>query len=150
MKKLYIFMKEYWFGFFISLILLFGFLFFLLVLVSPRYDLQKRGFIPCTETMAKNIMNCPEEKKFLCGIKAVLKNSWCDLGVIKQGFSLWFDGKQKTPWDNYIFEPVLPEDAFFENDVDRNMNMEQIKKLNEFMEMKDIKQNKDVLNEKTK
>lgn len=132
-------MKEYWFGFLISLILLIGFMFFLLVILSPRYDYQKRGFIPCTEAMAENIMACPKESKFTCGIKHILENTICDAKVIGKGFSLWMDGKQSTPWANYIFTPEIPEEKFFEDEVDNaddDANIEKIQKLEELSKVK--------------
>lgn len=107
MKKYFSFLKEHWFGLLMSFVILFGFLFFLLILLSPRYDAQKRGFIPCTESLAQNLLSCPQESKYSCGIKYIFINSWCDMKVIGKGFSDWLDGKQKAPWSNYIFEPEL-------------------------------------------
>lgn len=115
MTKFFLFVKEYWFGLLTSFILLVGFLFFLLVLLSPRYDLQKRGFIPCTETFAQNLQLCPRDGKYRCVFSEIMKNSWCDAKVIGSGFKLWVTGKQPAPWSNYIFKPELSES---ENDAD--------------------------------
>lgn len=107
MRKLLAFLKCYWFSMLISFILLVSFLLFLLILLSPRYDTQKRGFIPCTEELAQNLLSCPQESKYSCGIKHILTNSWCDIKVIGQGWQNWWQGKQKTPWSNYIFKPEM-------------------------------------------
>lgn len=108
MIKFFSFIKEYWFGLLISFILLVGFLFFLLILLAPRYDMQRRGFIPCTEALAQNLQSCPQEGKYRCILEGIMQNSWCDAKVIGSGFKLWLGGKQPAPWSNYIFKPELP------------------------------------------
>lgn len=107
MRKLLAFLKYYWFGLLMSFILLMGFMLFLLILVSPKHDMQKRGFIPCTETLVQNLQTCPKDNKYSCGIKHVLANSWCNIKVIGKGWQYWWQGKQTTPWANYIFEPEI-------------------------------------------
>mgnify|MGYP007124839344 CR=1 FL=1 len=52
------FVRQHWFGFIVTLVLLLSALLFLIVLFSPRQDNQKRGFIPCTETMAAALYDC--------------------------------------------------------------------------------------------
>ncbi len=115
MKKFWAFLKNYWFGLLMSFVLLMGFLFFLLIMLSPRYDAQKRGFIPCTENLVQNLAQCAPTEKYTCGIKHILANTWCDIKVIATGWKNWGQGKQATPWSNYIFEPepITPID---END----------------------------------
>ena len=100
------FIKHHWFGLIISLFMLAYLLVFVLVLFAPRYDEQKRGFIPCTEIMAEELINC--EDKIGCMLKTVAKNTWCDVTIVAKGFSLWAKGEQTTPWANYLFEPKLP------------------------------------------
>lgn len=142
MRKFFGFLRYYWFGLLMSFILLIGFLFFLLVILSPRYDSQKRGFIPCTEELAQNLASCKAENKYSCGIKHILKHSWCNVQVIGQGFSAWWQGKQQTPWANYIFEPenaeVQPEN-FFEPGRHPDMELKHLQKLNEEIEKQNQK-----------
>lgn len=136
------FIQHHWFGIITGLFVFLCFSLFILVLISPRQDLQKRGFIPCTEIMAENIISC-EENKFTCVLSAVLKNSWCDIKVIGQGISDWAKRKQPYPWSNYIFIPEIPVDDDFDdeareeylkNNPDFKLEMEQLKKLNKELE----------------
>ena len=131
------FIRRYWFGLVTGLLVFLCFVLFILVLISPRQDAQKRGFIPCTENMAEEIMAC-ENNKVLCLLKAVLANSWCDIKVIGQGMSDWAKGNQPYPWSNYIFVPkiVQNEDVaeYLKNNPNIKAEMEQLKKLNEELE----------------
>lgn len=125
-----------------SFVILIGFLFFLLVLLSPRYDSQKRGFIPCTETLAQNLLNCPQESKYSCGIKHILHHSWCNVKVIGTGFSNWWHGKQETPWSNYIFEPEpinRQDNSFFEPGYHPELKIEHLQKLSAEIEKQNQK-----------
>lgn len=124
MAKFWAFIKEYWFGMLTSFILLVGFLFFLLVLLSPRQDLKKRGFIPCTEALAQNILNCPAETKYRCIFGEIMQNSWCDIKVIGKGVRLWVGGKQSALWSNYIFKPETSEAAAAGDDLDAEFYQE--------------------------
>lgn len=142
MRRFISFLKHYWFGILTSLILFAGFFFFLLVLVSPRQDAQKRGFIPCTEAMAQGMLSCPVQNKYSCMFGYILKNSWCDIKVIGRGMKLWVAGEQKAPWSNYIFTPILDEDnpedevlqEFRENNPHLGLELEYMKKLNQQLE----------------
>ena len=136
------FIRRYWFGISTGLIIFLCSLLFILVLIAPRQDTLKRGFIPCTEAMAEQIMTC-DENKIVCVLNAVLVNSWCDVKVIYQGVEDWINGKQETPWNNYIFIPELPEDENFNNEAraeylknnpDMATEMKQLKKLSEDLE----------------
>ena len=109
--------KEHWFGLLMSIFVLFVVLYFIIILVSPRYDLQRRGFIPCTEELAQNISAC-QENKLTCAMGAIWRNNLCDLRVIVQGFSAWLEGKQARPWSNYWFEPELLSDRPGNDDPD--------------------------------
>lgn len=103
------FIRRYWFGLITGAFIFVFLVLFILILLSPRQDAQKRGFIPCTEAMAENLLSC--EGKVFCLLSAVIKNSWCDMKVVGKGFSKWLEGKQSTPWENYIFipEPAIDE-----------------------------------------
>lgn len=142
MARFFSFIKEYWFGLLISSILLVGFLFFLLILVSPRYDLQKRGFIPCTEELSQNLQTCLNQKAYRCAFGEIMKNSWCDAKVIGSGFKLWLKGEQPAPWSNYIFKPELPEDReadeldaeFYAPENRPELDLLRLQKLNDILE----------------
>ena len=85
--------------------------------ISPRQDLQKRGFIPCTETLVYNITGC-EPGQMKCPLKYLWQDMRCNIRVIADGFVLWSRGKQERPWSNYLFEPEVIED---ENAVAENV-----------------------------
>ena len=136
------FIKTHWFGLIAGIIIFFFFILFILVLLSPRQDNLRRGFIPCTEIMADNLLSC-EENKFICLIKSVVKNSWCDIKVVGKGIRLWAKGEQAAPWSNYIFVPELSADDEYEqeakaeyhrNNSDVKKEMQKLKKLNEELE----------------
>ena len=136
------FIKTHWFGLITGIIIFFFFILFILVLLSPRQDNLRRGFIPCTETMAENLLSC-EEHKVICLIKSVVKNSWCDTKVVGRGIKLWIKGEQQAPWSNYIFIPELPQDEFFDKEAQAEYfknnpgtaaEMQQLKELNEQLE----------------
>ena len=162
MRKTLDFLKCYWFGLLMSLILLIGFLFFLLVLISPHNDLQKRGFVPCTDALAQNLLSCPKENKYTCSIKHILAHSWCHIEVIGEGFSFWWQGKQATPWSNYIYEPQTstitdPNDDFYADyeaqGISPAWDMQQIIKMHENLEKQNALQSQikeDKKDEKTK
>ena len=99
------FVKRYWFSGFIGLVLMCFVFVFVLILLAPKQDLKGRGFIPCTEEMVEDLLNC--NKGMWCSIKTIVKNNVCALGVIGEGVSRWMKGKQPAPWSNYIFEPEL-------------------------------------------
>lgn len=107
MQKILNFVHRWWFAGLITLIISFGVVFSLLILVSPRQDNQNRGFIPCTQEMARGMMSCPSDGKMVCFAGYVLKNVWCDVRVIGRGIKLWVKGEQPAPWSNYIFTPDL-------------------------------------------
>ena len=102
-------LKDHWFGLLMSIFLLLAAVYFILIFISPRYDLQRRGFIPCTERLAEAVADC-RENKIVCTMGAIWDNNLCDLGVIYDGLRDWAGGKQKYPWSNYLFEPELFSD----------------------------------------
>ena len=78
--------------------------------ISPRQDLQKRGFIPCTETLVYNITDC-KPGQIKCPLQYLWQDMQCNVRVIADGFVLWSRGKQERPWSNYLFEPEVIEDG---------------------------------------
>lgn len=109
------FIKHYWFNLLMALVIVFGMGFTVLIALSPREDMQKRGFIPCTEQLADEVSACGGN--LWCTAKAVFNNGRCDAKVILRGFRLWLKGEQPRPWSNYIFIPeIKPADnALYEN-----------------------------------
>lgn len=135
------FIRNYWFGIVTGLIIFVALAMFILILLAPRQDVQRRGFIPCTEAMAEEIISC--DRQIVCVLKAILNNSWCDAKVIGKGIKNWLSGQQPTPWSNYIFQPELPTDELFDEaakaeylqtNPDMIQEMEQLKQFNEELE----------------
>ena len=142
------FISKYWFGLTTGLIIFIFCMLFILVLLSPRQDIQKRGFIPCTEAMAEKMLAC-EKNKVFCMLSAVIQNSWCDMKVVGHGIKYWIGGHQSTPWENYIFIPEYPEDEFFdakakaeylEKTPDIEAEMQRLHKLNKELEDAEYKE----------
>lgn len=106
------FIQKHWFGMLIGFMVLVFCILFILVMLSPRQDMQKRGFIPCTEAMAEQLLSC--ENKVFCSLSAIIQNSWCDMKVVGRGVRDWAKGQQATPWENYIYTPEFPTDEFFD------------------------------------
>ena len=136
------FLKHHWFGFLLSLFVAFFVLVFTLVFFAPREDIHSRGFIPCTEEMAYNMLACQENKAW-CVLSEIVKNTFCDIGVIKDGVVKWAQGQQARPWSNYYFTPELPQtdqaqdelvQEFYQNNPDLAGEMARLKKLNKELE----------------
>ena len=145
------FLKHHWFGLILSLFMLAYLLVFVLVLLAPRYDVQKRGFIPCTETMAEQLIDC--DNGAWCMLKTIVRNGWCDAEVIGGGFRMWLRGEQKTPWANYLFEPEQPRPdeeteadeslrEFYAQTPDIEASMQNLRRLNRELELQ-IKENEE-------
>ncbi len=100
------FLKQYWFGIFIGLIIFWFLVFFMIVAFAPHHDNQSRGFSRCTEEMADEIQNC-SQNRFFCTLGAVLSGAGCDVNVIADGLGMWLRGEQSRPWSNYYFTPDL-------------------------------------------
>ncbi|MBR1648957.1 MAG: hypothetical protein IJ689_05095 [Alphaproteobacteria bacterium] len=135
------FIKYHWFGLILSLVFALFVLQFVIVVSSPHYDLQKRGFVVCDEEMSESLREC---RKTLCVLKAVSKNSYCNFEVIGKGLSAFFKGEQKRPWDNYIFEPEYPQDEILDGQEEYYLShpemgaeMAKIKLLNQELEKED-------------
>ncbi len=134
------FIKHNWFGILAGTLILYGFAVFLIVLFSPRQDNQRRGFIPCTEQMAVDLLECKQEVS--CSLKAIMQNSLCDMKVIFSGIKLWMSGTQSTPWANYFFVPELSPQAelpqeveeFYKENPHIYQEMQKLKALNRQLE----------------
>lgn len=142
------FIRRHWFGLLTGLIIFIFLVLFILVLLSPRRDAQKRGFIPCTEAMAEEVLAC-DGNKVGCLLSAVVGNSWCDMKVVGRGFKDWLQGRQRAPWSNYIFIPRQAEDEdfsaadraeYFKSNPDIQSEMQQLQKLNEELEHEENQQ----------
>lgn len=135
-----LFIKQHWFGLIVSLFMLAYLAVFVLVLASPRYDEQKRGFIPCTEEMAAELIDC--QNGVWCMLNSVVENGWCDTKIIGQGFVAWVNGEQKTPWANYLFKPEVAEQEemdeglkeFYAQTPDIGVSMQNLRRLNQKLE----------------
>ena len=135
-------LRRYWFSACMSIFLLGAFLYFIIVFTSPRYDIQRRGFVPCTEKLAIDIENCGKNN-ILCILGSIGKDNICNIQVIGHGMSAWLQGEQRTPWANYIFEPELPTqpqttdegiEEFYQENPNIHQEMQQLKKLNKEQE----------------
>src|SRR5574344_1083757 len=131
------FLKHHWFGFLISVIMLFFVIIFVLVLFSPKSDIKKRGFISCTDSMADSMLSCPTKGKIWCMLKSISANTLCESKVVLVGFSSWIKGEQPRPWSNYLFEPEIVksqpyagEEKFYEENPNIGGEMEQLRSQN--------------------
>lgn len=132
------FLKQHWFSLLMSIFILCAIAYFAVVFISPRYDIQRRGFVPCTETLADNIETCGQDN-IICILGAIGTDNLCNLKVIVWGFKNWMSGEQNTPWSNYIFTPELPPndssaseetEDFQPIDQELIQDMQNLKKLN--------------------
>lgn len=132
------FIRHHWFGLIISLGFAFFMAVFFLVLIAPNQDEQKRGFVPCSETMVDKVQHCAGQK--LCVLQAVCANTFCNIKVIGRGWQQWWQGQQPTPWSNYIFVPQLPqryfddESNYYAPEHEVRAQMQNLQKLNEKLE----------------
>ncbi|MBQ9271526.1 MAG: hypothetical protein IJ218_04615 [Alphaproteobacteria bacterium] len=72
--------------------------------LSPRQDAEKRGFITCTEKLVIDLQNCTGGN-IGCPFHYMVQDMQCNIKVVASGVSMWLQGKQSTPWENYLFEP---------------------------------------------
>lgn len=103
------FLKNHWFGFILSILVIIYMVVFILVLVAPKQDAEKRGFVKCTYQMVENAQLCGGKANF-CMLKAIIKNSFCNVETVSDGFIFWVKGEQKTPWANYFFDTPIDAD----------------------------------------
>ena len=99
------FIKKYWFALIVLFLMFWMGTVMVLIVLSPKQDAQKRGFIVCTEQMIENLQAC--ERGIFCSSRVVIENNWCVFKVINKGMIDWIQGRQERPWSNYIFEPDL-------------------------------------------
>lgn len=111
------FVKTHWFGLLIGFWLLAFVIMLVLIIISPKYDLKNRGFTYCTQCLVDDLQDC--DRAFGCSIKAVTRSTWCDIKIIAEGLSLWYNGKQPAPWSNYIFTPEI--NTAFDDTNDKDM-----------------------------
>ena len=116
-------LKKHWFTILVLTFVLLFATFFTVIAISPKQDLQRRGFIPCTEVLAEKLYECKKDK--WCGIQVILNNTYCDIKVVSKGLNLWVRGDQPTPWSNYIFEPELYLDEEVKEFYEQNPNIEE-------------------------
>ncbi|MBR1949203.1 MAG: hypothetical protein IKA30_05370 [Alphaproteobacteria bacterium] len=144
------FIKRYWFGGLLAFIVCCFCLLFVLLIISPKQDAKNRGFVKCTQQMIDDVGNC--NKAFLCSVKAIGNNTLCDVKVVTEGFKLWLDNQQPYPWSNYIFEPEIEKNPFYDDEGrdeylknNPNIKKEMIKleKLRKELENEENKQNFD-------
>ena len=136
------FIKTHWFGLSISIFVIYFLSVFLVVMISPHQDEQKRGFVPCTESMAEKLHECEAQK--MCVLKVVTENTFCDIGVINEGFRLWITGKQSNFWSNYMFSPQAKNieendrelEEFLKENPDFGSQMNELSILREELEAK--------------
>lgn len=119
--------------------------YFTIVFISPRYDLQRRGFIPCTEKLADSVEKCGRNN-ILCTLGAIWTDNMCNISVIWQGLNKWVRGEQSTPWSNYIFEPEIATEPaenneelqkFYQENPNLYQDMQELKRLNKEQEEND-------------
>lgn len=99
-------LREYWFGIFICLIVVVCLIYSSIVVLSPHSDGKMRGFAPCTYALAINLSQQGGQSKLWGVASAVTQANLCYIGIMRKGFELWMEGKQNTPWENYIYEPA--------------------------------------------
>ncbi len=147
------FIRTHWFGLITGSSIFVFLLLFILVLLSPRQDKLRRGFIPCTEVLAEELSVCMEQKKVICLVNSVMKNSWCELKTVGRGIKLWVQGQQSTPWSNYIFIPEQTDEEDFpaeeraeylQNNPDFVEEMQKLKQSHEEIENEQTESNEEL------
>lgn len=98
--------------------------------ISPKKDLEKRGFIPCTEKFVLEAGAC-EKGSIGCTFGCLWRDTKCNAVVIADGFGLWIQGLQSAPWSNYLFEPVVAEKVYDGNVADEMLDLENKRQENE-------------------
>lgn len=101
MEKFLKLLYYYCLGLFLSFVIYMAIVMFL----SPRQDVKKRGFIPCTEELVYNLSGC-ESGKMSCTMGYLWDDMKCNVKVVLNGLGAWAKNEQSTPWANYLFEPV--------------------------------------------
>lgn len=144
--------KNYWFGICIGLVFAFFAFLITMIILSPKQDVQNRGFVYCTQNLIEELSFC--DKKIGCSVKAIAENTWCDIKVVTTGFMDWKNDKQPLPWSNYIFEPELPIDRYVDEEeykiyMEQNPNTKnEMNELEIFRKELENEQNNQIFDEK--
>ena len=109
------FIRRYWFALCMGIFLACFACVFVIILMAPKQDIKKRGFIPCSENMIEELLDC--NKNIWCSTKAIIHNNICVLNVIGLGIKNWINHEQAAPWSNYIFEPELYPEGFVDEEA---------------------------------
>lgn len=139
--------REYWFGGLMALFVVLFLLFVAIVATAPHNDARMRGFAPCTFVMAEELNAAAGERKIWEVMTVIGKGYLCYAGVMRLGAELWAEGKQPTPWANYMFTPetylALPDESepFSEDLLKANLLDEDEK--SSFEDNEEIKENDD-------
>lgn len=107
------------------------------IYLSPRTDLQNRGFIGCTRQMVIDLQQC-QAGKIGCPFRYLVKDMKCNIKVVYAGLSGWISGNQPTPWANYLFVPELSETTADDttSSSERQSEMQNLEKRNLFIKQK--------------
>ena len=105
---------------------------------APRKDALDRGFILCTKQLVGELSDY--ESSRIGRLFGVLwRDMKCNIGVIVDGGIYWIQGKQKTPWANYLFEPQLSaaeDENPYITQADAVKDMSEIEQQSDFIERK--------------
>ena len=97
------FVRLHWFGLLLSIFVVLFMLFMAVIAVAPHNDAKMRGFTPCTYQMAQELSRDTSHKMMRI-FKIVNNGYFCYFQVISEGAKQFALGKQKTPWENYLFK----------------------------------------------
>ena len=140
------FIRLHWFGLTLSIFIILFMFFTTIIAVAPHNDAKMRGFAPCTYQMAM-ALNQDENHKMTKIFKTVTGGYYCYFTVIGEGVKLYAAGKQKTPWENYLFEAEnfeeIPEESEpFSDDLLQANVLDEQEAREDFMGQ-DVKENDD-------
>ncbi len=96
--------RDNWFGIFIGCLIFVSVLLVGIVSIAPHNDDEMRGFSKCSYELAQDLSVCSAGKDVLGVMGAVFDGYWCYGKVIVKGGVLFLQGKQDTPWSNYIYK----------------------------------------------
>ena len=140
------FIRLHWFGLCLSIFIVLFMIFTIIVAIAPHDDARMRGFTPCTYQMA-GALNQEANHKMMAAFKTVTGGYFCYFQVMSEGAKLFMLGKQKTPWENYLFEAEsineIPEESEpFSSDL-LQANVLDEKEVKEDFLGQDVKENAD-------
>ena len=111
------FIKKYWFGGLLSLFSLVVLGVVCVVSIAPHSSKEMKGFSVCTYKMADELAVYGARKEISGVVQAIVESYVCYAEVMVDGLKLWVEGKQDTPWANYLFE-VEENNEFEDEDVE--------------------------------